>query len=217
MPNANIRVEIEIIPAVLAKTRELLLEYVNRASPYANSIHIDVMDNKFVPNLTIGLEEIKSIPKNLNCEFHWMVENPERWIAGVKGPYLHLVHIETIKGNWEAVKNAVANAGGKLGIAINPETPVEKLFPYVTEVQNILVMSVHPGFSGQKYIKEVEKKIAFLRAKFPSLSIEIDGGINPETAKSAAQAGVTKMAVASAIFNEPDVKEAIRKLKISVG
>lgn len=216
-PNTKINTkEIEIIPAVLAKTKELLLDYINRVSPYVSSIHIDVMDNKFVPNLTIGLDEIKLMPRNLKYEFHWMVENPEKWIANVNGSHMHIIHIETIKENWEEIKRLVGKTRSKLGIAINPETSVERLLPYINDIDEILVMSVHPGFSGQKYIKEVEEKVLFLRSKFPELIIEIDGGINSETAKSAVKAGVNRLAVASAIFKYENVKEAIEKLKSSL-
>ncbi len=204
---------VEVLPAVLVKTREELISAISRVTPYVKTIHIDVMDNEFVPNLTVGLDALKPLPQGVKYEFHWMVKNPEKWIREIKGPNIHLVHIETINANWELIKKEVKEAHGKLGLAINPETPLEKILPYAKDVERILVMSVHPGFSGQKYIKEVEEKISFLRGRFPSLSIEIDGGINSETAASAIRAGVDKIAAASAIFSAENVGEAIEKLK----
>ncbi len=218
MKAANLKTrDVEVIPAVLVKTRDALLESIKKVSPYVKTIHIDVMDNKFVPNLTVGLNELKNMPENVQYEFHWMVKNPEQWIKGIMGGHIHLVHVETIDGNWDAVKKAVKEAGGTLGLAINPETPLEKILPYAKGAERILVMSVHPGFSGQKYIKEVEEKISFLRREFPQLNIEVDGGINAETVASAIKAGVDKIAAASAIFNAGDVGAAIEKLKKIAG
>lgn len=216
MSTANLKTaDVEVLPAVLVKTRDDLLKAISRVSPYVKTIHIDVMDNKFVPNLTVGLSDLKSMPANMKYEFHWMVESPEKWIREVKGEYIHLVHIETIKGNWEEIKKAVKDVHGKLGLAINPETPLELILPYAKDAERILVMSVHPGFSGQKYIKDVESKISYLRKNFPKLDIEVDGGITQETAASAIRAGVDKVAAASAIFNAENVKDAIDKLKRS--
>lgn len=214
MSTANLQTrEIEVIPAVLVKTKQALLESIRKIMPYAKIAHIDVMDNEFVPNLTIGLDELKDIPENIKYEFHWMVKNPEKWIRGIKGRHLHLVHVETINENWEEIKKLIKESRSKLGLVINPETPVEKIAKYANEIEQILVMAVHPGFSGQKYIKEVEEKISFLRKNFPKLSIEIDGGINAETAKSAVKAGANKIAAASAIFSAENIKDAINGLK----
>ncbi|MDD5337145.1 MAG: ribulose-phosphate 3-epimerase [Candidatus ainarchaeum sp.] len=209
--------ETEIVPAVLAKTRELLLNSINRVRPYAHSVHIDVLDNVFVPNLTVGLEDLKSLPKDVKYEFHWMVREPEKWISEIQGVNTHIVHIETIGANWEKIKLAARKTGSTLGLAINPETSVEKLLPYAKDVQILLVMSVHPGFSGQKYIKEVEEKIAFLRKKFPSLAIEVDGGISEENAFAAVKQGANRLAAASAIFGHENVEEAIQRLRKASG
>lgn len=208
---------IEVIPAVLVKTREALLDSISKVSPFVKTIHIDVMDNKFVPNITVGLEELKQIPQNLAYEFHWMVQNPEKWIRAISGPHIHIVHVETIHENWEEIKKAVAEAGGRLGLAISPDTSLAKMLPYVKDANRVLVMTVRPGFSGQSYIKDAEEKASFLRRKFPDLDIEVDGGITPETAASAARAGVNKIAAASAIFSSQNIKEAFEKLRKAVG
>jgi len=209
--------EAEIVPAVLAKTRELLLNSIDRVKSHAALVHIDVMDSVFVPNLTVGLEDLKSLPEGVKYEFHWMVRAPEKWISQIPGANTHIVHIETVSGNWEEIKLAAKKTGSALGLAINPETQVEKLLPYAKDAQILLVMSVHPGFSGQKYIKEVEEKISFLRGKFPSLAIEVDGGVNAENAFSAARKGASRLAAASAIFSHEDVGEAIQKLRKASG
>ncbi len=206
--------ETEVIPAILVKTREDLLEHINRVEHSVSAVHIDVMDSKFVPNKTVGIESFSNLPKSVSYEFHWMVKDPEHHISKTKGPHLHIVHVEAI-GDWEAIKKAVKTSGGKLGIAINPSTPLERLEPYLKDVSRVLVMSVEPGFDGQKYMGQVESKIASLRKKFPNLAIEVDGGINPATAQSASKAGADKLAAASAIYNAADPGSAVKSIKES--
>jgi ribulose-phosphate 3-epimerase len=203
---------LEVIPAILVKTREELLGHISRVRDYVKTIHIDVMDNKFVPNFTIGIKELQELPSGLKYEIHWMVQRPEEWIAKLKGPYLHMVHVEAVE-SWEDLLKAVKESGGALGVALNPETPLEKLEPHLKGAKKILVMSVHPGFYGQKYIPEVEAKVKELRRMLPKAEIEVDGGINPETAVRASGAGADNLAAASSIFAKPDAGKAIGELK----
>ena len=176
--------DIEVIPAILVKSREELLAQIEKVKPTVKTVHVDIMDNIFVPNDTIGLEGLTNLPSGLSYEFHWMVNDPENWISKVPGNHLHLVHVETIS-DWNKIEKALG-ADGKIGLAINPPTPVEKLYPYIhnKKVEKVLFMTVNPGFSGQKYIAEVELKVHDIRAKFPELEIEVDGGINTKTIKS---------------------------------
>jgi len=206
---------LEIIPAILVKERAELVRRIAAVSPYVKMVHIDVMDNKFVPNKTVGPESFFDLPKNVLYEFHWMVENPEDYISKIPGPHLHLVHVEAVK-NWAAVEKAVAKAGGTLGIAFNPGTPLDQLLPVVEKAERVLAMTVVPGFDGQKYIADVEAKISKLRTLYPKLEIEVDGGIGPQTAIGAVQAGADKLAAASAIFAKQDIRKAIRDILDSV-
>jgi len=199
---------LEVIPAILVKDREELLQRIAAVSPHVRAVHIDVMDNLFVPNKTIGLESLGDLPKNVTYEFHWMVANPELYISRLPGPHLHLVHFEAVS-DWGKVEEAVKRAGGSLGIAFNPSTPTEKILSLAQRARRVLAMTVIPGFDGQKYISEVEHKIRELRSRFPELEIEVDGGINAETATSAARAGADKLAASSAIFRSEDKKLAI--------
>ena len=201
---------VEVVPAILVKSREELIERIEKVKPIATTVHIDIMDNKFVPNGTIGLESLASLPSGISYEFHWMVKDPENWISKIPGNHTHLVHVETIS-DWNEIKKARAS-GAKIGLAINPPTPVEKLFPFIqdNEVQQVLVMTVNPGFSGQKYITDVESKVQILRAKFPELEIEVDGGINPETSERASGAGANILAASSSIFMAKNIPEAVK-------
>jgi ribulose-phosphate 3-epimerase len=203
-----------VIPAILAKSKEELLLRIAQVSELVKEIQLDIMDGEFVPNKTIGIADLVAVPalKNVKYEFHWMVKDPENWIARMPGPHLHLIHIETIH-SFASVELAVKKAGGRLGLAINPETPLEKLLPLVPKAQRILVMTVHPGFSGQKYLVAMEKRIMQIRKQFPSVDIEVDGGVNLETAPGACAAGANVLAAASAIFAAADIKTAISDLK----
>ncbi|MEW6034980.1 MAG: ribulose-phosphate 3-epimerase [Candidatus Micrarchaeota archaeon] len=203
--------EAVVIPAILVKTRQELLDRISRVNGLVREIQLDIMDGVFVPNKTIGLEDLKDLPP-ARYEFHWMVMEPEKWIEKVPGPHMHLVHVETIR-DFAAVEGAVRKAGGSLGLAINPETPLEKLLPYVKSARRVLVMTVRPGYSGQKYIYEMEHKVRKLRGMFPDLDIEVDGGVNNETVPHAYSSGANLLAAASAIFSSEDVKGAIEHLK----
>jgi len=174
------------------------------------------MDNDFVPNKTIGLEELKDLPNGINYEFHWMVQHPENWINRVRiKNALHLVHVES-KMDFQKIKKTIAAVGGKLGIAFNPNTPIEKVLEYEKETNYFLAMTVHPGFSGQKYISEVEEKIKILRERNSKYDIEVDGGINTETIKLAISAGANKIVAASAIFSVEDIAKSIKALKNAI-
>ncbi len=204
--------DVEVIPAILVKSREELLAQIEKVKPSVTTVHIDIMDNIFVPNNTIGLEGLTNLPSGILYEFHWMVKDPENWISKVPGKHVHLVHVEAIS-DWNEIEKARVD-GGKIGLAINPPTPIEKLYPYITdkEVKKVLLMTVNPGFCGQKYIAEVESKINALRAKFPELEIEVDGGINPETSERASEAGANILAASSAIFMAKNISEAVQNI-----
>lgn len=188
-----------------------LLRRIGQVRGLVREIQIDIMDGDFVPNRTIGLKELVDLPA-AKYEFHWMVREPEKWIERMPGPHMHLVHIETVE-TLDAVEAAVKRAGGRLGLAINPETPLERLLPFVPKAERVLVMTVRPGFSGQKYIYEMEHKVRKLRELFPKLDIEVDGGVNNETVGHAYSSGANLLAAASAIFASEDIKEAIAHLK----
>lgn len=203
--------EAEVIPAILVKSREDLLRRIGQVKGLVKEIQLDIMDGDFVPNRTIGLADLKGLPE-ARYEFHWMVRDPQRWIEAMPGPHMHLVHIETVS-SFERIEAAVRKAGGRLGLALNPETPLESILPYVPRVKRVLVMTVHPGFSGQKYITEMEGKIKRLRSLYPKLDIEVDGGVNLDTVAHAYSSGANILAAASAIFSQGDIKGAIDGLK----
>ena len=207
--------EVEILPAILVKSRAQFLEQIEIVKADVNGVHIDIMDDIFVPNETLNVDELKPLPPGLSYSIHWMVENPEKQIARLPGTHMHMIHIETIHSqeHFEEIVSTAKSTGGRLGLALNPDTPLESVLPYKEKVSRFLVMSVIPGFDGQKYIEEIEPKLTRLREECPSHQIEVDGGITFDTAPRAVKAGADILASASTIFQADNPKEAIKKLK----
>ncbi len=180
-------------------------------------IHFDVMDGNFVPNLTFGPKFISQIRKltSLPFDVHLMIKNPEKYInefINAGSDYI-TIHFEATK-NIISVLKKIKSKKIKTGISIKPKTPVNKIVKYIKFLDLILIMSVEPGFGGQKFIPEVLKKVKFLnqfKRKYNFL-ISIDGGINPETAPLAIGAGVDILVSGSAIFKSNNPSKVIRKL-----
>ena len=204
---------VEIVPAILVKDKEDFARKIASVSAHVKRVQIDIMDGKFVPNATLAPEEFPPIPSNLLVEYHLMVENPLEYVGriGKKGA-IYVLHAESLKGI--GVEKAVAGVkkmGGRVALAISPDTPVSAVLPYLSQVEHVLVMTVHPGFSGQKYLPSMEEKMRELSAQ--GAIVEVDGGVGLGSARRAAAAGATLLGVASAIFSAPDVAKAIRDIK----
>ena len=184
----------------------------------ADYIHIDIMDGKFVENKTWTYGEIKKIVSysRLPLDVHLMVEKPERYIedyAMLNTSYLTF-HIEAVKDVNEMIDN-VKNYGLKVGIAINPETPSNELFPYLKDIDEVLVMGVHPGKSGQSFIETTPDKIKEIKDEITRQNlntiVSVDGGINDETALLCKEAGVDMLVSAS--YLHKDLSNNINILK----
>lgn len=201
---------VEIIPAILVKDAAEFSRRIKLVAPYVTRVQIDVMDGKFVPNETLAPEKFPNIPEKLEVEYHLMVENPLDYVKriGKKGAIYEL-HIESLKDVGAAIDH-VKRLGGRVALAISPDTPVQKVEPYLKQVEFVLVMTVHPGFSGQKYLPAMEEKMKWLSSR--GVAVEVDGGLDIGTVKTAAAAGATLIGVASGIFAKPDVKKAIEDL-----
>ncbi|OIO22080.1 hypothetical protein AUJ17_01015 [Candidatus Micrarchaeota archaeon CG1_02_47_40] len=204
---------VEVIPAILVKNEE---EFESRARDVAGlvkRIQVDIMDGKFVPNKTLQANELPVIPAGLEPEYHLMVQNPEEAIKEIgKRNATYIFHYEAVE-DAELLISIVKKMGAKVGIALSPDTPAEKIKDLLRSIDMVLVMTVYPGFSGQKYIKEMEQKIRKLKWWNKDVRIEVDGGINEQTALGAIRAGADSIAVASAIFSSPETRKAIEKLK----
>ena len=182
----------------------------------ADWIHCDVMDGNFVPNLTFGMPVVKSIRKCvvLPLDVHLMIERPERYVQAFAevGADLITIHQEACDDVAGCLK-LIRSCGKQAGISLKPATPVEVLEQYRGLFDMILIMSVEPGFGGQAFIESSVEKIRRAKQLFPNVLVEVDGGINQDTARSVIDAGVDVIVAGSAIINAPDRKVAIAKIR----
>ncbi len=181
----------------------------------ADWLHIDVMDGHFVPNLTMGPAIVASIKKvtSLPLDIHLMIENPQNYISSFAqaGADILTVHIETLTDT-KAVLDQIHHLEVKAGLSLRPLTPVEHIIPFLKDIDLALVMTVNPGFSGQKFIPESIEKIKMIRKTIPELLISVDGGINAHTKKECIDAGANVLVAGNYIFKN-NYKESIAALK----
>ncbi len=208
---------IKISPSVLACDFSKLGEEVKKVEEAgADMLHLDVMDGSFVPNISFGPDIIKSIraQSNLCFDVHLMIDNPGRYIdTFVKaGADIITIHYESCENQREVLK-MIREAEKKAAISIKPMTPAFVLDPLLPYLDMILVMTVEPGFGGQKFMEDTMEDVRMLRAMIKEagyhIDIQVDGGINAETAAIAAEAGANVLVAGSAVFKAKDTKAAI--------
>lgn len=200
----------KLYPAILSKNIKNFQEKTSLVKNFS-TIHVDIMDNKFVPNKTITLKQLKKIKQRLNYSFHLMIYNPEKQIELLKNFKTKevFIHCKAVKNIEKAIKEFKKNKI-LVGLAFNPETRIENHLSDLKKTNHFLIMTVQPGFSGQKFLEKNLKKIKLIRKHNKKARITIDGGVNFNTFKKIKKYNPDVIVAASAIF-EGNVKENIKK------
>ena len=190
----------------------------------ADWVHVDVMDGHFVPNLTFGPKMVADLHKatRLPLDVHLMIERPDDWVDRYveAGAAYVVVHVEAARAV-SATLARIRDGGAKAGITLNPDTPVDAILPYITEVDLALVMSVNPGFGGQKFIESAIGKLQRLRkeidARRLSVELEVDGGVKLDNVHRVIEAGASVVVAGSAVFEAPEgVDAAMKKFRTAL-
>lgn len=214
---------IRIAPSILSADFGRLAEEVRAIEAAgADVVHVDVMDGRFVPNITIGplvVEAVRKVTK-LPIDVHLMIVEPERYVEAFAkaGADVVSVHAE-VSPHLHRTLQAIRAAGARPAIALNPSTPLSAVEWVIGDCEMVLVMTVNPGFGGQRYIEACTEKVRQLRALAdranPAMEIEVDGGVKPETAAKVAAAGANVLVAGTAVFGAPDYRAAIAAIRES--
>ena len=212
---------IKIAPSILSADFANLERDIHRIST-ADYVHVDVMDGVFVPNISIGLPVLQSIRKvtDMFLDVHLMIVEPVRYVERFcdAGADLVTVHVESdTPENIHAAIDKIHAKGKKAGIVLKPKTPAEAVLPYLEKVELILVMTVEPGFGGQKFMADMMPKVTAIRKlideKNPACELEVDGGVAPDTCKTCIEAGANVLVAGSSVYKAPDISARIQELR----
>ncbi len=208
-----------ISPSILSADFANLEKDIKRVENNADWLHIDVMDGHFVPNITIGVPVVASIRKitKLPLDVHLMIENPEKYVEAFAkaGANIITFHYEAVeKSQILPLISKIKSFGIKAGISIKPKTPADDVLPYINQTDLVLVMTVEPGFGGQKFMNECAEKISLIKQNAQNdLIIQVDGGINAETARICTSFGANSLVAGNYIYKSENIENAINSLR----
>jgi len=212
---------VAIAPSILSADFARLAEEVRVVEKAgADWVHVDVMDGHFVPNITVGPVVVKWLNKHtaLKQDVHLMIENPEKYIPvfADAGAWLLTVHLEACRRPAETLR-LIKRLGCRTGISVRPRTPVQKIKPYLKDLDLVLIMTVEPGFGGQAFMPDMLPKVTWTREEIKRLGtkcwVEVDGGINADTAPLTVRAGADALVAGNAIFGHPRPAQALKQLR----
>jgi ribulose-phosphate 3-epimerase len=200
-----------IVPAVIAKNQEELDGIFEKISSNADLVQLDVMDGEFVPNHSLDFDFLLSQEKHM-YEAHLMVNDPDKWIEtfGTRVDTI-IAHYESPGTSLDTIRS-IKKLGKTAALALNPETDIERIAEYLDHLDQVLVMTVNPGFYGSPFLPEVMEKITLLRKMKPRLDIEVDGGITPQTIEMVDRAGANLFVSGSYLVKSDNMQERIRTL-----
>lgn len=210
--------KLQVLPSLLAADFGRLSDEILRAEASgADALHLDIMDPTFVPNLSFGPDVVALARRTAPAFYrnvHLMMNRPDLYLEAFAkaGAQTIQVHIEA-DCDLHVELRRIRELGLRNAIVVNPETPVERLAPYLGEVDEALVMTVHPGYGGQKFIDACLPKVAWLRERCPGLDIMVDGGVNAETALRAFAAGANQFVAGSYLFAQKDMASAVADMR----
>ena len=211
----------QIAPSLLAADFLRLEKDVEMLNAASDIIHLDIMDGSFVPNISFGFSVVEAVAKKASVpmDTHFMVVNPECWVKRCSelGVAMMSFHLEAAGRKTRKILRDIRAHGMKAGLAVNPDIPVEKLYPYIGEADYFLIMSVFAGFGGQKFIYESLDRVAALKAKLAAKGdaalIEVDGGVNEENAGPLQEAGADILVAGSSVFRSASPAKTIAALR----
>ena len=215
--------DIKISASILSADLLHLEDEVRRvAASGADMLHYDVMDSVFVPNISFGLPVLKAVSAvtDLFMDVHLMMRDPHRYIRefAKAGADMITFHLESASDPFQTIE-AIHDCGLKAGIALKPATPARAVLPFLDEVENILVMTVEPGFGGQSYLHEMDPKIARIRSLLEGrrVHLQVDGGINGETTAEAVRAGADLLVAGSYLFGMDEMTDGVEEMRRAAG
>lgn len=202
-----------VVPAILTDSPAALETMVRQAETFTNYVQFDIMDGQFVPSRSITAQHLANLPMTLAWEAHLMVQHPEDHLEDFRKAEAQKVifHYESADSPPKVISLA-RELGLKIGLAVNPDTPVSVILPLAADVDSVLFLSVHPGFYGSRFIPEVMDKIIEFRRRQPDKETGVDGGIKETNLTEIARSGVDVIYVGSAIFLQPQPAESFRRL-----
>jgi ribulose-phosphate 3-epimerase len=211
---------VQMAPSILPADFARLASEAEAVSGVADWLHVDVMDNHFVPNLTIGLPVVESLLKHtgLPLDCHLMITDPDRWAPAYAeaGARNVTVHVEAA-GQPVRLLRMIRSAGARAGLALNPATPVEPYADLLPEIDMLLLMTVEPGFGGQPFLDLVLPKLrrarALVAARGGSVWLQVDGGVGPDTIERCAEAGADVFVAGSSVYSADDPATAVQALR----